>query len=257
MFDRHMIVERDKLLRNARLIRELDEVLAPLLLLDLGCPRQQRFEVAVFGDELCRRLDADAGNARHIIHRVARERLDVDHLVGRDTEFLEDFGLADFTVLHGVVKGDTGTDQLHQVLVGGHDAAGGARLHGLAGISRNQVIRLVVRLLDAGDVEGAGGLADQPELRAEICRSLRPVGLVFRVDVIAERLRRMIEDDGEMGGLVPGIGLFQELPQHVAEALNGAHRQAVRLARQGRERMIGAEDIAGAIDEIEMVPGLQ
>ena len=40
-----------------------------------------------------------------------------------------------------------------------------------------------------------------------------------RVDVVAEGPGGVIEDDGEMGGPVPGIGLLQELPQHVAIAL--------------------------------------
>ena len=252
-----MIVEHHELLRDAGLLGEFDEVLTALLLLDLGRPRQQRFEVAIFGDELGGGLDADAGNARHVVDRVARQRLDIDDLVRRDTEFLQHFRLADLTVLHRVVECDTGADQLHQVLVGGDDAAGGARLHSLAGIGGDQIIRLVIRLLDAGDVEGAGGLADQPELRAEVRRRLRPLRLVLRIDVVAERLGGMIEDHREVGRLLAGLRLLQQLPQHVAEALHGADGQPVGLARQGRERVVGTENIPRTIDEVEMVAGLQ
>ena len=49
-----MIVEQDQPMRQARLIGELDQRLAPLLLLDLGSPRQQRLEVAIFADQLRR-----------------------------------------------------------------------------------------------------------------------------------------------------------------------------------------------------------
>ena len=62
-----MLVERDQLLREPRLLGIVDQGLPPLLLLDLGGAREQRFEVAVFADELRRGLDADAGHARHIV----------------------------------------------------------------------------------------------------------------------------------------------------------------------------------------------
>ena len=257
MGDRHVVVQRHEPLRDAGLFGEFDQVLPALLLLDFGRAGQQRFEIAIFGDELGRRLDADAGDARHIVDRVARERLDVDDLVRRHAEFLQHLGLAHLAVLHRVIKGNAGADELHQVLVGGDDAAGGAGLHRLAGIGGDEVVRLVVLLLDAGDVEGAGGLADQAELRAEIGRRIRPLGLVLRVDVVAEGLGGVIEDHREVGGLLAGVGLLQELPQHVAEALDRADGKPVRLARQGRERVIGAENIPRAIDQIEMVSGLQ
>ena len=257
MRERHVLIERDQALGDAGLIGELDEVFPALLLLDLRRAGEQRFEIAIFGDELGRRLDANAGDARHIVHRVARQRLDVDDLIGRHAEFFHHFRRAHLTVLHRVIQGDAGADQLHQVLVGGDDAAGGAGLNREARIGGDEVVGLVVLLLDAGDVEGTGGLADQAELRAEIGGRVWPLGLVLRVDVVAERLGGMIEDDGEMGGLLAGVRFLQELPQHVAEALHGADGKPVRLARQGREGVIGAENIPRSINQVEMVAGLQ
>ena len=61
---RDMGIEGDELLRQPRPLGILDERLAPLLLLDLGRAREQRFEIAVFADELRRGLDADARHAR-------------------------------------------------------------------------------------------------------------------------------------------------------------------------------------------------
>ena len=57
----------------------LDQVLAPLGLLDLFGALQQSVEVAIVVDELRRSLDPDAGHARHIVGAVAGERLHVDH----------------------------------------------------------------------------------------------------------------------------------------------------------------------------------
>src|SRR5690606_38020316 len=70
---------------------------------------------------------------------------------------------------------------------------------------------------------------------------------------------RIVEDDGQMGRPV-AIGaaarIAEQLPQHVAETSQCANRQAVRLARQRRQRMVGTEDVAGAVDEIEVVATL-
>src|SRR6185312_13607250 len=67
---------------------------------------------------------------------------------------------------------------------------------------------------------------------------------------------RMIEDYGEVGRRDADRGIArvaQELPQHVAEAGDGPDRQAVGLARQGRQRMIRAENVARPVDEEEVV----
>ncbi|TMJ30355.1 MAG: DNA polymerase I, partial [Alphaproteobacteria bacterium] len=58
-FERHVEIERDELLRDARLLGEVDQRLTALLLLDLAGARQQRFEIAVLGDQLCGGLDPD------------------------------------------------------------------------------------------------------------------------------------------------------------------------------------------------------
>ena len=89
MVHRHLVIERHQPLGQPRLFGKLDEILAPLLLLDFRSARQQRFEIAIFGDELGAGLDADAGNARHIVNTVARQRLHIDNLVGLHPEFFE------------------------------------------------------------------------------------------------------------------------------------------------------------------------
>ena len=66
----------------------------------------------------------------------------------------------------------------------------------------------------------------------------------------------MVEDHREMGRNDADIGvarIAQQLPQHVAETGDRADRQAVRLAGQRRQRMIGAEDVAGAVDKEQVI----
>ena len=72
---------------------------AALGLLDLVRAREQRIEIAVFADQLRRRLDADAARARHVVGGIAGERLDVDDLVGAGAEIGDDFVGADAPLL--------------------------------------------------------------------------------------------------------------------------------------------------------------
>ena len=66
-FERHVIIEGDKFFRHARRFGIVDESLAALVLLDLACPLEQRFEVAVLADQLGGGLYADARHARHVV----------------------------------------------------------------------------------------------------------------------------------------------------------------------------------------------
>ncbi len=251
----HAAVELDELARDARELGVLDQVLPALGLLDLLGVRQEVLQVAIFEDELRRRLHADAGHARHVVDRIARQRLHVAHEARLDAELLDHLRHADALVLHLVVHLDAVADELHQVLVGGHDRHRRARLARLAGIGRDQVVGLEALLLDAVHGEGAGRVADDLELRPQILRRLRPVRLVVGVDLVAERDGRVVEDHREMGRRL-AVGLAQQLPQHVAEAVHGPDRQAVRLARQRRQGVVGAEDVGGAVDEVDVVAGL-
>ena len=63
--------------------------LAALGLLDLAGACEQRVEIAIFIDELRGGLDADAARARHIVGRIAGERLHVDDLVRRHAEIVD------------------------------------------------------------------------------------------------------------------------------------------------------------------------
>jgi hypothetical protein len=93
-------------------------------------------------------------------------------------------------------------------------------------------------------------------LRNEVFRRRRAVGLVFGIEPAAERLGRIVEDHGEVSWRdadVGALGVLHQLPDHVGEAEHGVGRLAVGLAVQGRQRVIGAEDVAGAVDEEEVV----
>ena len=159
-----LVVEQHQLPRDPRLLGILHQRLAPLRLLDFAGTQQQRFEIAIFDDQLRRGLDADAGHARHVVGGIAGQRLHLDHLFRRHAEFLDHLGDADAAILHGVVHHDLVGHELHQILVGGHDGRGRAALAGLPRIGRDQIVGLETALFQAGQVEGAHRLADQREI---------------------------------------------------------------------------------------------
>ena len=80
-----------------------------------------------------------------------------------------------------------------------HAAPGLARQPRIGG---DQIVGLIARHLDAGDAEGAGGIAHQGKLRNQVFRRRRAVGLVFLVEIVAEGFLAGIENHRQMGGRV-------------------------------------------------------
>ena len=255
MLDRHSPVEFDEAARKPGLIGEFHEPFAAHFLLDERRMSEQRFEIAMFADQFGRRLDADAGDAWHIVNGIAGKRLHLHHLLGRHAELLQNLSLADHLVLHGVEHGDARLDELHQILVRRNDDHLAAGLHGLARIGRDDVVSLEALLLDASHIEGAHRVADQRELRHKLRRRFGAVRLVFRRNLVAEALSAVIENNREVGRPLLALRLAQKLPQHVAETVDCADGQAIGGARQRRQRMEGAENIARAVDEIDAAAG--
>ena len=125
------------------------------------------------------------------------------------------------------------------------------------GISGDQIVSLVIFHLDASDIEGSCGLADQAKLWAQISWSFGPMRLIFRIEIIAEGFSGMIKNDGEVRWLFIAARFTEQLPQHIAKTLHSANGQAVALACKGWQGVIGAEDIARSINQIDMITLLQ
>ena len=209
--------------------------MAALVLLDLAGPGQEGVEVAIFVDQGRGRLDTDAGRARDVVHGIAAQGLDVDDLLRRHPELLDYLGPADTQVLHGVEHRHPLADQLHQVLVGGDDHHFAAKVAGAAAVGGDDVVGLVSGQLQAGDTESLGRLAHQGELRNQVLGRGRPVSLVLIVQLVAKRLFGVVEHHRQMGRRIGRrLHIKQQLPQHVAETLHRADRQAIGLACQGR-----------------------
>ncbi len=248
-----MGIEDHQRARQPRLVGESNETLSPLRLGDLGGAGEQRVEIAIFVDEERRGLDPDARHARDVVGGVADQRLHLDDLRWRHAEALHHLVLADHLVLHGVVHAHARAHELHQVLVGGDDGHVGAGFQRLARVGGDEVVGLVALLLEAGDVERSHRIADEGELRDKVLWHVRAVRLVVGIELVAERLLGKVEDHRKMGRRAELAGLAQQLPQHAAEAVHGADGKPVGGAGEGRQGVKGAEDVARAVDQIDVV----
>ena len=250
---RHPVIQRHQLLRQPDLVGEFDQGLAALGLLDLFGPGQKRVQVAVFIDQQGRRLHPDPRRAGDVVDAVARQRLHIDHPFGADAEFCLDTLAVDAQVLHRIQHLDPAADQLHQVLVGTDDRAAPPGLARLPGQCGDDVIGLVSLKLEAGDVEGAGRLAGQGDLRAQVFGHLVPVGLVEVVDIVAERVRSLVEHHRRMGRRI-GAGVPLDHPEHhVAESADRPDGQAIGFPCQRRQRVIGTEDERRSVHQMQVM----
>ena len=252
LFDVNVVLKRHEFTRDADLIGEVDQGLATLLLFDFIGALQDGVERTECVDQFSGRLRPDTWRARHVIRAVADQSLRVDHFVRRDTELLHHRLGAKRAVLHRIIKLDLSVDdELHQILVGRDDLHRSARRRSLARIGSDQVVGLEAAHLDAWKIERARGVTDHGKLRDEIFRRRRAMRFVLRIELVAECHFALVEDNREVRRRLARFHLLQKLPQHVAKAGDSADRQTIARTRQWRQRMIRAENVAGAVDQEE------
>ena len=263
---RAILLELDQPAREARHLGLLDQALAQLARLHRRRGGEHGLEAAVLLDQLGRGLRADPADPGDIVDRVAHQRQHIADQLGRHAELLDHLGNVDPLVLHRVEHVDAAArlavmalgaapDELHQVLVRRDDSDVPAAPGGLARIGGDEVVRLEPLLLDAGEAEGPGRVADQRELRHQVLGRRGAVGLVLVVEVVAERGPGLVEDHREVSRPVGLVEVLGELPQHRGVAIDRAHRHALRVGERG-QAVIGAEDVGRAVDQVEMLLGV-
>ena len=235
---RHGLVQPHQIARNPREVGKFDQVFAALGLLDFACPCQQRVEITVFVDEQRGGLDPDPRHPGDVIDAVASQRLHVHHAIGADAELLHHVVVVQPLLLHRIEHADAVVDQLHQVLVraDNHHVQPGRRT--LPRIGGDDVVGFKAVFLDAGEIEGAGRVPDQPELRLQILRRGVAVGLVLIVDVVAEGDAAGVENHREV---VPRM-VFDQPQHHGHEPAHGADRHAIGTG-QRRQSVVSPEDV--------------
>ncbi len=130
-----------------------------------------------------------------------------------------------------------------------------------AHIGRDQVVGLEAGLLQARDVEGAHRFADQRELR-DAGRPARPAGAPCSPDTArcGTSSPTCRSTTARWVGLSSGFMSRRSFHSMLQKPSTGVDLQAVGLAGQRRQRVVGAEDVARAVDQKDVVallaPGL-
>ena len=216
-------------------------------MLDLACAGQQRFKITIFIDQLRRGFDANTRHARHIIRGIAGQRLHFHHLIRGDAEFFHHFRRPQRLLLHGIEHLYRRADQLHQILVGRNDRHMPARRLKSLGIGGDQIIRFKTFKFHTRDTKSIRRITYQAKLRDQLRRRVRAMRLVLGINLIAEGIAPGVKHHRDMACRMAQ----QELGQHIGEAENRIHRRAI-WPRHGRQRVIGAEDIARTIHQNQM-----
>ncbi len=147
-------------------------------------------------------------------------------------------------VAAGVVEGDAGLDELHQVLVGGDQDHVVARLGRPAGEGAEDVVRLVAGQLQDGDAVGLQDAADPGELARA---GPRAWGRGWPCSPRTSRCGRSCPTS-RATPIRSGLVLAQELAQHGDEAVDGVGRLPPRVGEVA-DGVEGAEDVGVAVDQ--------
>lgn len=180
-----------------------------------------------FRDPLGGRLGADLGHARHVVDGVAHQHQVVDDAVRRHAELVDHAGLVQHLAAHGVDQRDMAVDQLRQVLVAGGHHRVHAALGGAAGQRADHVIGLDALDGQHRPAQRAHGAVDGLDLRRQVFRHGRAVRLVFRIQIVPERLATRIENTCGILCLIVGY----KLAQHIDHAVQRTRRFALRIAQ--------------------------
>ncbi len=198
--------------------------------LDLAGAGDHAVERAVFAQPLDRRLRADLGHARHIVHGVTDQRQVIDDLPGRHAELGQHAGRIERLVAHGVDQRDMVVHQLGEVLVAGRDNGADALPGGAFGQRADHVVGLHAVDHQDGPAERAHGFVDRLDLLAQVIGHRRPVLLVGGVQFVAEGLAFSVENASAILGRV----VVAQLAQHVHDAVDGPGRKPFSIAQVGQ-----------------------
>ncbi len=250
---RRCAVKLHKLPRQPDLINIGHQAFTALGLFDFTRTFKQGVKIPIFVDQKGGGFYPDARRTGDIIDAIARQGLYIHNTFRKDAKFFVYPVTVNAAIFHRIIHFHTAAHQLHQVFVGTDNsdpAAGIARLHRKR---CNDIVGLIAHHFFASDIKGAGRLAGQRHLRAQILRHFIAVGFVLIIKIVAKRMAAFVKNNGDMGGRIgPGIGFHIAL-QHIAKAADCPDGKPVGFAGQRRQCMIGAKDKCRAVDQVKVV----
>ena len=209
---------------------------------------EQGVEAAEVAEQGGGGLGADAGYAGDVVHAVAAQGQVVGDLVRVHAEFFVHAGGPPAQAAGVVPLLVVLAQQLAEILVGGDDHAAPALRAQVPHGAADQVVGLEAVVDHQVHAERFGDRAALHELPLQVGRRQLAVGLVRRVDRVAERAgQRGIERHRD----VFGLHAFEQFAQETGVAVHRVDRVAVGVEELVRHRVPGAEDIHAAVDKMD------
>ena len=205
-------------------------------------------EVVEAGEDGGGGFGAPAGEAGEAVGGVADEGEVVGDGGGGDTELGDDTGFVADDALAAVELDDVGaTDALSEILVGGadEDLLGALVVAAKGSCGRQGVVGFELDHGPGDDAEGGEGFFEQGELGEELGRGA-VAGLVAGVEIVAEGFDDVVGGDAEVGG-----AFFDHLEHGGEDASDGGDLHAL-LVLHGRKGVEVAEELVGAVDEVDL-----
>jgi len=242
-----LVVQRDELLRQLRVVFGFEDALARFALDDaFARGADHARDIAMSREELGRRLEADARNAGDVVGAVTGQRQEVAHLARRHAELLFDLGGVIALAPHGLEHRQVVIDELHEVLVATDQNDLEALPFAAPRQRRDDVIGLDSRDDEPTDPKSVDHLVNGLNLLDEVFGRRGPVRLVVGMNLVSKRRPVGVEDDPEVLRLL----LAEHLLEHLRNPVDGIRRLTGRV-RQGADRPVRSEDVARTVDEVQ------
>jgi hypothetical protein len=185
----------------------------------------------------------DLVDAGHVVDAVAHQREVVDDLVGAHAELRHHAGFVERVVAHRVEQRHLGAHQLCEILVARGDQHGHARRAGLARERADHVVGLDAGNAQHRDAQRLDQLDHRLDLLPHLVRHRWAVGLVLRIQRVAERGARGVEHERGVARL-----LLQRGAQHADDAVQRAGGKPVGRGER-RQRVERAVQVRRPIDQ--------
>jgi hypothetical protein len=243
--DGHQLpVQRQPLQRRAQVLADLA--------LDRRRGGDHPVQRAVLGQPLGRGLGSALVHADDVVHGIAHQRQHVHDQVRRHAELLGHRRIRVHAAAgHGVDQGDAAAavgghpHQLGEVLVAGGDGHVDPGLGRPDGQGADHVVGLHPLHAQDVDAQRMHDPAHRLDLRAQLLRHRRAVGLVLGIQLVAEGPAGRVHHEGHVVRL-----LLEGGPQHVDHAEQRAGGFAGGVGQRG-QRVERAVQVAGTVDEDE------
>ena len=215
-----------------------------------SCIRDYSIKAVVFAQPLGRSLWPALGHAGDVVHRIAHQRKVINDLVRANAKLLDHrfVGIQPAST-HGVHQHDVWAHQLCHVLVPSGDGHVDALRRSLQRQRADHIVGFDARHAQDRETKRGNQLQQRLDLHPQVVWHRWPIGLVLRIDFIAECLSGRIHHEG--GVLRP---LLQVSAQHVDHAKHRACREAIgrsQLASLRLDGVIGAIEVVVTVNQYE------